>query len=54
MMEGEVFLGSRVLARLHKAEEAKGKAESKSSSAKAGLTSSLSVKIPVFHGDVMK
>ena len=54
MMEDEVFLGSRVLARLEKAEEAKGKAESKSSSAKADLTSSLSVKIPVFHGDVMK
>ena len=55
-VEDEIFLCSRLLARLEKAEEAKGKGESKSSAGNAELKSYLksALKIPVFHGDVMK
>ena len=53
-IEDELFLGSRLLARLDKAEEAQGKANAKSISGNTDLKSLLTVKIPTFHGDVMK
>ena len=53
-MEDEVFLGSRLLTRLERAEEAKEKAEPPTASGNTDIKSSISVKIPTFHGDVMK
>ena len=55
-VEDEVFLCSRLLARLEKAEEAKGKGDSRSSAGNAEMKSYLksALKIPTFHGDVMK
>ena len=53
-MEDELFLSSRVLARLERADEAKGMPDPKSSAANSDFKSSLSVKIPVFSGDVLK
>ena len=53
-MKDEVFLSSRVLARLEKAKEAEGMTEAKSSIANSEFKSSLAVKIPVFQGDAMK
>ena len=49
-VEDEIFLGSRVLSRLEEAE----KAQSKGSSWNAELKSSITVKIPTFHGDAIK
>ena len=53
-MEDEVFLGSRLLARLEKAEEAQDKAEHQMPTAYTELKTALSLKIPTFQGDVMK
>ena len=53
-MEDEVFLGSRLLARLEKAEEARDKAEYQMPTAYTELKTALSLKIPTFQGDVMK
>lgn len=49
-VEDEVFLGTRVLGRLEEAE----KAQVQGSTWNAELKSSVTVKIPVFHGDEMK
>ena len=53
-MEDEVFLGSRLLARLERAEEAQGMTGPQSSTGNADIKSSLSVKLPTFHGDIMR
>ena len=53
-IEDELFLGSRLLARLERAEKAQGEAEYGSFASNTDLNSSLKVKIPTFHGDVMK
>ena len=52
--EDEVFLGSRLLTRLERAEEAEGKAECHIPTAYTELKTALSLKIPTFQGDVMK
>ena len=54
--EDEIFLSSRLLARLEKAAEAKGreKDETRSPTVNMDLRSSLSVKFPTFDGDVMR
>ena len=49
-VEDEIFLGSRVLGRLEEAE----KAQVQGSTWNTELKSSITVKIPVFHGDTMK
>ena len=55
-VEDEIFLSSRLLARLEKAAEAKGreKDETQSPAVNMDLRSSLSVKFPTFSGDVMR
>ena len=53
-LEDEIFLSSRVLSRLEKAEEDKRKPGPTASVGSADLRSSLAVKIPTFHGDFMK
>ena len=55
-VEDEIFLSSRLLARLEKAAEAKGreKDETQSPAVNMDLRSSLSVKFPTFYGDVMR
>ena len=53
-MEDEVFLGTRLLARLEKAQEASSKADSSNIAGNTELKSSISVKIPIFHGDHMR
>ena len=55
-VEDEVFLSSRLLARLEKADEAKGKGDQRSQAGNAEMKSYMksALKIPVFHGDVMK
>ena len=53
-LEEEVFLGSRLLARLEKAEEAQDKAEHQMPTAYTELKTALSLEIPTFQGDVMK
>ena len=53
-MEDELFLSSRVLARLERADEAKGMPDPKISAGNVDFKSSLAVKIPVFSGDVLK
>lgn len=50
----EIFLGSRLLARLEKREDAQSRPESLNTSGNTDLKSSLTVKIPIFHGDIMK
>ena len=52
--EDEVFLGSRMLARLEKAEEAEDKAEHQIPTAYTELKTALALKIPTFQGDIMK
>ena len=53
-IEDELFLGSRLLVRLERAEEAQDKTEHGSFARNTDLNSSLKVKIQTFHGDVMK
>ena len=53
-MEDEVFLGTRLLARLERAQEAPSKADSSDPAGITELKSSISVKIPIFHGDLMR
>ncbi|XP_043199182.1 uncharacterized protein LOC122368923 [Amphibalanus amphitrite] len=53
-LEDEAFLGSRLLTRLEKAEEAQFRAESMKAAGSADLKSSLTVAIPTFDGDVMR
>ena len=53
-MEDEIFLGSRLLKRLERDEQAQVKAESQIPTAYTELKTALSVKIPTFQGDVMK
>ena len=53
-LEDELFLSSRLLARLEKAEETRCKDDSRSPMLNMDLESSLSVELPTFHGDVMK
>ncbi|KAF0295883.1 Importin subunit alpha-1 [Amphibalanus amphitrite] len=53
-LEDEAFLGSRLLARLEKAEEAQFRTESMKAAGSADLKSYLTVAIPTFDGDVMR
>ena len=53
-MEDEVFLGSRLLARLERAEEFKGRAEPPMTSGNTDLKTAIAVNIPTFHGDIMQ
>ena len=54
-MEDEMFLGSRLLARLEKAEDtAQKRADLQGSMGNADLKASVAVKIPIYHGDVMR
>ena len=53
-MEDEIFLGSRLLKRLERDEQAQVKAESQNPTAYTELKTALSLKIPTFQGEVMK
>ena len=53
-MEDELFLGSRLLKRLERDDQARDKAESHIPTAYTELKTALSLKIPTFQGDVMK
>ena len=53
-MEDEIFLGSRLLKRLERDEQAQVKAESQIPTAYTEFKTALSLKIPTFQGDVMK
>ena len=53
-MEDEIFLGSRLLKRLERDEQAQVKAELQIPTAYTELKTALSLKIPTFQGDVMK
>ena len=53
-MEDEIFLGSRLLKRLERDEQAQVKPESQIPTAYTELKTALSLKIPTFQGDIMK
>ena len=53
-LEDEIFLGSRLLARLERAQDAPPRSEAPSHAGSQELKKLLKINIPTFHGDVMK